>query len=485
MAKLNTLLKVHFESQDGLEEQNQIDNPASEESEVEALEAEQELHEETEELEQGLEVQAQLDEVVEQQEANIQAMDGNSVNIEGTPNVEPSIQVKESTVEEMEETSDAIDEQMQQEIAVMENLSGKLGFRATLKKSAFEELRVAVESNTGRQRFLDVANESRFKTGRDRYEHKKELYKLHYEGILDTAKKFAGKVWEGLKSLVQKVIEFITGWFKTDYVKEGKNLKARIEALLKSKNLELSNKLTNLERVPDSVYSLMFLDNPKALYSHLHVTGFLIRHLFSTLDKFNPQKSEEWINATYEGLKKEYEKLKGQSEKLMFSGLKFNPPVVNGPYSYQGQELVKFEQVPQADGFFTFVPAKLESKKEGFSSPKEALEQAYELADTLVTHSGKMVSVVQETNKELGGLVGMMKKTFSIETSGNTNDRGWIRALNTYCVGLVHLSKSLPLTISLILRTSKFIVKNVKGEGVNDGPSVVHGEDNFKALPSK
>lgn len=448
MGRVNRLLKIHTESYEG------APSATADETEVttvEQVEAENETNEALNEVDGIVSAKEAVDEIVEQQEANLKEIEGDdsvgSGEAEGEgeekSEVEASIHIDESTPESTEESAEAIDEQITKETQVMENILGGIGYTASLKKSA---MAVAYEDLQIRPVSYGFGYESKVLTPAQKLERRKQLYREHYEGVLATAGKLATSAWEGIKRLVKAIVEYITSWFKTDYKKVGTKLKEKIQSLTKEAgNLKVNDKLKEYNK-PTGLGALLCLDNPSDVNQNIGLTLDLARAEIKLFNgDFNKDNHDKHHSVAADIMNK--------SKELSFTGVNFSKNQDAKIFLIAGSKgITGYDKISSQYAHIDSVDA---SQSKHLHDGKSALEHASKLIDVFLNHIDSVNAVLKEfkttSSKQVLSAVDRQMKE-----SKSKND---ILAFK----GII-IVKLLPGVVFDLAKTSKLIISNVSPE---------------------
>lgn len=112
---------------------------------------------------------------------------------------------------EGEKAIDVITEQVAKEQMVVEHVAGLLGCRSDRTSSGsqklYDALGIKSKSTSVKNVYMESFNSSNSKA------KVVELYKTHCEGVMDALSKLGASVWDGIKKLISKVIEFLKSIF--------------------------------------------------------------------------------------------------------------------------------------------------------------------------------------------------------------------------------------------------------------------------------
>lgn len=459
MAKLNLLLKTHMESVEsevivpGDERVESVD-----ETLPEIIEEENRLQKEEDDLTTAISAQVSIDEVIDQQEANLNEMGDVNVRIDEDIKVAPSIEINQNTEEEIENSTVAIEEQIMKETAVMENISGMMGFSSDFTTSGYFKVSKSLGINSRRIGISDIATESRYKTGKSRLQAQKQLYKEHYEGFVETSKKFASNVWDGIKAMFQRVLDFITSWFKTDYKKIGMSFKEKIKSLRSKGNLEMSESLVNYDNTERGIGLLMCLTNPKALYAHTHMVSFSLSEIFKQITKIDTRNPKDWLEQFRKSMHDEIEKLGGKQEALHFDGVDFKNKPRNTVFFINQNGMFGLGSAGLTMGV---VKEDIVNIKIPFSSADEALDQVDELSDFLINYAPKLSKDIKEHQNNVKGVFSLVGKLREVGNNPNVG-REYRKEIMTTLNLSSMLVRAIPTGITEVTKTCSYILKNIK-----------------------
>lgn len=185
--------------------------------------------------------------------------------------------------ENEEEAVNIITDQIASEQVVIENITGVLGFRSTLKESGTKQMYKALGIRSTPYSAREVHVESY--NSNNRRIRALSLYKSHSEGVLDVLNKLGSSAWEGIKKLIRAVIDYVTlaikNMFNSHVYKKGilddkkffetlTNTEFSIECELSLRNLYYQLE-TPLELVNNLEVSLDFLTRSVSVLNDMSI----------------------------------------------------------------------------------------------------------------------------------------------------------------------------------------------------------------------
>lgn len=469
MAKLNKLLSSKFENfeNEGDVQESQSIEPTT----IEAEDAGNVVEDAIDEVDGVIDAKEAVDEIVEQQEANLKEIEENVPDEEGETSetetnsdegegegqgegegegeekepVEANIGVDATTDESAEASADAIEEETAKEVAVMENILGGLGFKATLQKSA---LQTCYESFDIKSPSYNYRSESRFLSGRDKLKRQKQLYRQHHEGFVETSKRLGSAAWEGIKSMIQRIIEFITSWFKTDYKKVGMSIKEKIKELLKSgNNLKVSDSLKEYSK-PTSVGAFLCLNNVSDYENNLKQYISFAQEEMKAIERM---KDEDSLDDTIRELGYSLAQKTDALRPLSFNKVEFESDGPNNVYLITGSKGVK-------TGYFNMKYVGIESvsvkDSTNIQDGKKALELANQYADIVIGNAEIVKKVLNEFKTKVSS---------KIQKLANTQAKLENKKSFSAFKGLT-MMKVIPSMLTDLTKTAGLIIKNVSVE---------------------
>lgn len=205
------------------------------------------IEQDLEQVEAGHEV---LQDVVEQQDANIAAIEGEELpkDEEGEV-IQPSEEIQNLPADE-EQAAEVIENQNIQDEMVMESVAGYFGFLSTRKQSAGKMFQKQLGVRTGSSKF--ITNEERSSRSSNKQKALQAM-KINRESFGETVKKLGKAALDGIKELFIKFKEFLKNLFsrypsKKDLDSKSSFISKMIEKLSSGDNKKLlEEKLKEIE----------------------------------------------------------------------------------------------------------------------------------------------------------------------------------------------------------------------------------------------